>query len=132
MGLSKNKRDKPLDISWPETPIKLLGLYIGNNMKDLEVSNFRHKLQKLRSILNSWKQRNLTLIGKILIVKTLAISQFRYLAQVIQIPQHIINEIQTTIYGFVWNSKQHKVKRNVMIQDYDVGGYEDGKFWNYC
>ena len=33
-----------------------------------------------------------------------------------------IDEIQTCMYEFLWNSKTHKVKKNVVIQDYENGG----------
>ena len=122
LGQSKNKNEQLFGISWSKKPIKLLGLYIGHNKKNLEISNFRHKIQKLKGVLNSWKSRNLSLIGKILIVKTLALSQFRHLAQVIQIPDYIVKEIQEIITKFIWGGKQNKVKKNVMIQNYDLGG----------
>ena len=118
IGDNKGKVETPLGITWPKEPIKLLGLYIGYNKKDIVVSNFRHKIIKMKQILTSWKQRDLTLIGKILIMKTLVTSLFRYLAKVIIFPKETIDEIQTCMYEFLWNSKTHKVKKNVVIQDY--------------
>ena len=119
---------KPLGISWPDKPIKLLGLYIGHNEKDLEVTNFRHKLDKMKTNLNIWKQRNLTLIGKVLIIKTSALSQFRYLSKVIAIPENTIKEIELSVFEYVWGGKTHKVKINVVIQDYKFGGLRMEEF----
>ena len=122
LGEKINKQDKPLGILWPEEPTNFLGIYIGYNKKDIEVSNFRHKISKMKQILNSWKQRDLTLIGKILVMKTLVTSLFRYLARVISFPKEIEDEIQRCMYEVLWNSSTHKVKKNVIIQDYEYGG----------
>ena len=79
LGSDKNRKEKPLGIKWPDKPIKLLGLYIGHNDKDLEISNFRHKLIDLKRLLHSWEERDLSIIGRILVVKSLAVSKFVYL-----------------------------------------------------
>ena len=34
IGANRKNNVKPLGISWPEKPLKLLGLYIGHNEKD--------------------------------------------------------------------------------------------------
>ena len=47
-----------------------------------------------------WRRRNLTLEGKIIIFKTLALSKFVFLAQVLPIP----NEITTTTQRIKENS----------------------------
>jgi hypothetical protein len=39
-------------------------------------------------------------------------------------PDDIRKEIEGVIYEFLWNSKTHKVKRAVMIQDYKYGGHK--------
>ena len=57
-----------------------------------------------------------------MIVKVLALSQFRYLSKVIIIPENIIAEIQKSVFEFIWGGKQHKAKRNVIVQDNKYGG----------
>ena len=122
LGKDKTKTLTPLGINWPSGPIKLLGLYIGHNEKDMEVSNFRHKINKVKQLLHAWSDRDLSLIGRILIVKSLAFSQFTNLANLIIFPKHIITELEEIIYKFIWRGKTHKVKKNVLIQDYGSGG----------
>ena len=39
------------------------------------------------------------------------------------IPNNILLQIENMIYEFIWNGKQHKVKKSVIIQDYQEGGY---------
>jgi hypothetical protein len=37
-------------------------------------------------------------------------------------PQNVLIEINKTMFQFLWNNKQDKVKREVMCQDYSLGG----------
>ena len=55
-----------------------------------EKENFQDKLAALKTVLNIWKMRDLTIIWRILIVKTLRISKFVYLASLIPILDHVI------------------------------------------
>ncbi len=91
-------------------------------MKAAEKRNFITKLEQLTRQLHWWKARDLSLIGKTLIIKSLGISKFMYVATVLHVPQTIIKKVNEKLYEFLWNSKTHKVKRNVVIQNYDDGG----------
>lgn len=72
--------------------------------------------------LDLWKQRNLTIFGKILIIKTFALSQILYVATVLHVPEETVKEIESLSYQFLWNGSQHEVKKRVVIQDYQFGG----------
>lgn len=109
-------------IQWSKNPIKVLGIYIGHNKENTQKANFSIRLKTLKSILNQWKQHSLSLIGKILIVKTFAISQFIYLANLVPFPQNIIAEVESILYEFIWDGRTCKVKRDLFIQDYENGG----------
>ena len=58
-----------MGIGWPEA-IKILGIYIGYNKMESLNKIFEEKIRVLKTKLNMWKRRNLTLTGKILILKT--------------------------------------------------------------
>ena len=75
-------------------------------------------------VLNSWKARKLSLNGKVIIIKSLAISQIIYLLNLQPFPDDYIKELESIIYEFLWNGKTHKVKKSVMIQDYVHGGHK--------
>ena len=49
--------------------------------------NIKSKIAKLENILELWRRRNLTVNGHMLIVKTFALSQLVYVAQVM--PLHL-------------------------------------------
>ena len=101
--------------------IKILGVYFGYNEKDRNNSNFKHTLKCIKRSINMWKWRNLTLLGKIQIVKTFAIPKFMYRASVIPTSKDLIKEVNAIFYNFIWNGKD-KVKRRALINNIEQGG----------
>lgn len=69
-----------------------------------------------------WKGRNLTLLGKVLIIKSLGLSQIVYSASNVNVPTETIRTIKSKLFGFLWNNKKDKIKRKSLYQDYDRGG----------
>ena len=84
--------------------------------------NFGEKILNLEKTLNTWKRRNLTLYGKINIVKTLGISKLIYSASVLPVSDHYIQEINKLISNFIWAGKPPKIKRNTIIGETKDGG----------
>ena len=85
-------RIKCIDLT--KEAIKILGVFFTcyTNMQ-LE-NNFRKTLSNIKKILKMWRQRNVTLEGKIIIFQTLALSKITFLAQVLVIPNQIIDALQ--------------------------------------
>ena len=67
---------QPFGNNWPKTPIKALGIFHSSNKHSAIKANSEDKTEKLIKHLHWWKARNLSLSGKILIVKTLSLSKF--------------------------------------------------------
>ena len=86
---------------------------------------FFEQIQKLTI---TWEKRNLGIIGKNCIAKTLLISQLVYVVQAICLPEKILKEINTILYRFLWRKKDcnrrafEKVKRSVINSEIDTGG----------
>ena len=89
-------------------------------------------MDKIRNILSCWEYRRLTLIGRIQVIKSLALSQLTYILTPLATNQNFINEINDTFYSFVWNNKGDKVKRTILINKYENGGLKmvDLSFFN--
>ena len=122
IGANKGKNSQPLGISWPKNPIKILGIYMSYNEQENNKHNFEDKIKKCKQILNMWQTRNLTLIGRIQIIKTFIMSQFSYVTSVITIPDTYLKEINNLIFKFIWKNKKDKIKRNQMHSNIDKGG----------
>jgi hypothetical protein len=70
----------------------------------------------------AWGKRNLTIMVNILIIKTLILPKFTFLASSCVIPKTYIKEIESCFYRFIWKGKPDKVKRLTLIRDYEKGG----------
>jgi len=84
--------------------------------------NYKEKMEKISNILSSWKHRRLTLMEKIQVIKSLAASQLTYIIAPLATNHKIIKEINDIFYTFLWNNKGDKIKRSVMINNYESGG----------
>jgi len=109
-----------LGLIWKDTKIKILGV-IFNKVQIVDQDNYSIIKSKLKSKLNMWKMRGLSLIGKIQIIKAFGVSQVLYITNMVGCSREFLNEINRIIFGFLWNG-QDKVKRKVIIADYDNGG----------
>ena len=68
--------------------------------------NFNHKLQKLQTNLDMWRARDLTLFGRVLIIKSLGLPQLIYSVSNLDVPQEIISTIKTKLFNFLWKNKR--------------------------
>ena len=85
-------------------------------------TNSTEKINKLQSILNNWSAKRLPLLGKITILKSLAISQMGYLLSSLPTSQKILQDVNTILYDFLWGAgKGDKIKRTEMINSYKGG-----------
>ena len=110
-----------LDIKWPTEPIRCLGIYIGHRKTDTDILNWSLKLETIEAQLHRWKQRELTVFGKIAIIKQLIVPKVLFSVSNLAIPDGFIQKLNTLLFNYIWG-KRDKVKRNVIINDYEKGG----------
>ena len=67
----------PLD--WSQEPLKALGVVFSPLVFNIWDLNSQEVLLKVQNILNQWSRRKLTLIGRITVIKSLALSKFVHL-----------------------------------------------------
>jgi len=65
-----------------DEPIYALGVHFSYNQELTIEKNFFDKLNKLKQMLNVWSSRDISLYGRINIVKTTAISQISFICSV--------------------------------------------------
>ena len=90
-----------------------------SNSKNLESRSL-----SLEKCLNVWSSSDLTLYGKINIVKSLALSKLTFVASVLPIPDDFIKRVNKRIVEFIWSQKNPKIKRTTMIGEKKEGGLE--------
>ena len=69
-----------------------------------------------------WSQRDLSLKGKITILKSLALPQLIYVTNVIYVPDSFIQKIDKDMVNFLWSGKPSKIKQDTIIADIRSGG----------
>ena len=72
--------------------------------------------------LKLWKMRNLSIIGKNLIIKSLGVSSLLYAASMLPVSEEFCKRVQTAIFDFIWDSKPPKVRNQTMITEIRDGG----------
>ena len=86
-------------------------------------------IDSMDRLLRAWSTRNLTLIGKILIIKTFAVSQAIYLMQSMTLDLASHKAIEKLIYKFLWNKNFNAakapdlLKRKIMETESKFGGF---------
>ena len=106
--------------------LKILGHFHGKSDRICNFHNFYSKLPKMAKILNMWKGRQLTIIGKNLLINSLSNSLFIYNAQIECPPKEFIKLVEKMHKEFLWNGVP-KIAHHSIIADYSNGGirYKD-------
>ena len=101
LGQWKNVTETPFGIKWPKYPIKALGIFHSYDKKAAEKYNFVTKLDKLTKQLHWWKARDLSIVGRVTLIKTLGLSKFNFFSTVMHIPKEIVTKVDSLLYSFL-------------------------------
>ena len=105
--------------------IRILGVHFSYNKNICHQRNFVDVIKKIENVIKVWKMRNLTLLGKITIFKSLAISKIVYISYLSNVPPEIIAHLELIHKQFIWCNKRPKIKHSTLISDYCDGGLKD-------
>ena len=132
IGSSRNCVDTPFidkGLKWPTETFMYLGVLIPtkkcyDNAKALQELNLVPLLNKTKNILSVWSSHNLTLLGKITVVKSLIILRMIYKASMLPliIPKTLITKINKLLFKFIWSSNWERVSRNVLCNNIESDG----------
>ena len=73
-------------------------------------------------MLSLWRSRSLSLVGKVLILNTLAFSKLFYLSRILEPPKWVYGRIKGLIWPFLWGSRIETVARRSIICSLEDGG----------
>ena len=76
----------------------------------------------METVVLNWRKRILSLRGKRLVINQLVLSQRWFLAQVIQIPDTVINRVERLVADLLWNEKPPKVIKPNLHLPVEEGG----------
>ena len=101
--------------------IKILGVHFTYDQTLWRKLNFDETMKTIKERLNCWNWRNLTVLGRIQIIKSFVIPVFMYRAGLVCSHKEIVKEVNKIIFNFIWKGKD-KVKRSALISDVENGG----------
>ena len=101
----------------------VLGISFDLNKKDMVLENYTKYITQFEAILNSWSARQLTFYGRLVVLKSLAISKLVHLFTALpNPPEEIIQKLQKKCFKFLWAGKPDRIKRTTMYNTVDKGG----------
>ena len=111
------------NFKWNSEKASTLGMTFSNNANDIEENNLTPKLNQYLQCLQHWKKHNLTLFGKICVLKTYALPKLTYPLTILENPNSIIMKIlKDSMFKVLWDGKPDKISRKVIVQNYSNGG----------
>ena len=126
IGKAKNCQNELLPnykFKWTNN-IKTLGIDLLNDLNHTLSKNYTKKTADLKNIMYIWSQRQVTMYGKILLSKTLLISQFNFLLACLPSPSdNKILELDKKIMQFIRSFKSpQKLSKDILQLDKNKSG----------
>ena len=95
LGSQCHRKDAILNLQLSCDPVYALGVHFSYDQEATVKKNFLEKLGTLKKTLNMWSQRDLSLYGKVNIVKTLALSKLIFICSVLESPENFADEVKS-------------------------------------
>ena len=109
-------------LKWGVTQFKLLGVNFDVDLDKVIDINYSGKITQLKRIIQIWKRRYLTPLGKISVIKSLLLPLFNHLFISLPNPNSgIIKQINSLLYEFLWEGPA-KIKNSIVVKEYLDGG----------
>ena len=110
------------NFNWSGVRSISLGINLSTETSEIPDMNYSERIQKITTCLNVWNLKGLLTLGRVLIVKSVAIWGLIYQLSMLPTLVKIVSiksEINyTSLYGTI---RRDKMKRKVMNQDYTLG-----------
>ena len=90
-----------------------------NNQESCEFKNFCKHIVKIENILKLWRMRQLTLEGRIMIFKSLAVSKVLHLLLNTKLHNNTIDLLHKIQKNFTW---QWQIKHSTLYNGYEKSG----------
>ena len=104
-----------LKLEWGSTNFNLLGVEFSVEIGKIPELNYNKQIPKIKSLIQQWKRRILTPIGRTTVVKTIIIPKVNHLFISLPNPRkEVISLLCRDIFEFIWKSKCDKVKRHIV------------------
>ena len=114
---------RDFNLDWNQGSFKVLGVNFSCNVNDIWDLNYHEVLNKVENICKQWTKRKLSLIGRITIIKSLALAKFIHLFLALPNPPgELIKQIERMFFKFLWNNGPDRIKRSIIVKNVREGG----------
>ena len=127
----RNNTATPYGLKWVNK-MKILGVYFSNGLLSVENDNWKSKLDKLKSVLNLWSCRELSFVGRALILNVLGASRFWHVAKILSPPSWVIDSYNSITWPFIWKGKMECISRDRCCSPVSNGGLNIVHFSTKC
>ena len=122
---SRNNICPDLKLIWTEKFTSLGINYDVTDLKNITDLNIEPKVLEIQKLIRIWQLRNLTLIGKITIIKSLLISKFIHILLSLPSPKvSLFVKIDSLFDLFMWNGSTPKFRKKIMENRIEDGGLQ--------
>ena len=120
-GAWKNRLDSPLEITWTNQPIKLLGIILGNC--NTSFLNYEKVIESTKNTLKKWIPiaKALSYRGRMLVINQLCAPRLWHKFRCINPPEKLLDELRKIYFQFFWQGT-HWVKKELMALPLEEGG----------
>ena len=100
-----------------------LGVILCTHLDIIVNINYVTTMQAITKQIHHWSKRFLTVLGRIVVVKSLLLPKLNHLVLSLPTPgNEIVKEINSPFYNFVWGGKIDRISRNQMALPVTKGG----------
>ena len=122
----------PFGLKWVKK-LRILGVYSSNGLLDVDTDNWKPKLDKLKQVLGLWSKRDLSFLGRGMILNVLGASRFWHVAKILSPPSWVCDEYKRIVWPFIWKgSKSEAVSRQRCSAPISKGGLNVVDFETKC
>jgi len=100
----------PYGLKWVKK-MRIVGVFFNNGLVSVDNDNWKTKLDKLKSVLNLWSSRELSFIGRSMILNVLGASRFWHVAKVLVPPNWVLDSYKSITWPFIWKGKMECISR---------------------
>lgn len=104
--------------------VKITGVRFCLDKQTINTKNWEAVLTRVKTLLNSWRQRYLTEIGRINIIKAQILPIITFVGASMALPESYEKLLNTEIFRFLWNAKSEKERRLLCVKKKSEGGLE--------
>ena len=100
LGTLRNNPKNFHQIKFNTETIKILGVYVGTDSQKCISKNWDPKLKLFQNLLLKWESRKITVLGKAVIINSLAIPLINFHLSVLTVPESILKQFENMIFFF--------------------------------